>query len=741
MFLRSFVVKNFRRLKDVRIDLAPAASIFVGANNSGKTSATHIFQLFLGEGSRFTIFDFSADCWDEFKSFDWDAFANFRSAQGGKSPGLPIISIDLWFEVDEDNLHRAVDLLPDLEWQGKPVGVRITFEPRDMRSLKERYLDACQEASGSIDDASGQGDPEGDYKPWPQDLYQYLRKRLGDEYKLSYYKLDIAKFDDNLVAEVDYAPPSLADGAKIVGSLIKVDFLDAQRYLSDSEARSRAEDLSKRLSRFYKRNLDKCNPDLSALRALAEAEEKLNNHFAHVFAPTLESLGKLGYPGVLNPELIIRTELNPDSLLSGSAQVHYAVAGASPAVQGSLALMLPDRYNGLGFKNLIYMVVEILDFHRAWTQSEEARPPVHLVMIEEPESHLHAQLQQVFIRQVQGIVGEAVDGVGTQFVITTHSSHIVYEDFRSIRYFSRVKRADAFQYTEVKNLSTFYDNEEPATRDFLLQYIRLTHCDLFFADGAVLVEGNVERLLLPLIIDRDCKPLKACHLTILEVGGAFAHKFRQLIEFLGLTCLVITDLDSVYGPKDDESPEQDKQVTEQNENDEDDSTSNGKACLSTVSGAVTSNEMLKTWLPELTAVEDLLALDPKMKMRGPGGPFTGSVRVAYQTRQTVTWRGETQELAGRTFEDAFAYQNLEWSQDHANAGLGLRLSQAATERALDAVVTGIFKRVRNLDKTKFALALMSVGDGWTSPAYIVEGLEWLSEQICASPTDNFGGNQ
>src|ERR1035437_820790 len=729
MFLKSFVVRNFRRLKDVRVDLASEATIFVGANNSGKTSATHIFQLFLGEGSKFSIFDFSADCWDGFNRFDWDAFKSLTSARAGDPPELPIISIDLWFEVDEDNLHRVIDLLPDLDWQGKPVGVRITFEPRDTRTLHGHYLEACQEASRSIDAGNGKSNLEGSYKPWPQNLHDYLRKRLSDEYWLCYYKLDADKFDEELTAEAGYVPSQLAEGAKALGSLIRVDFLDAQRYLSDSEARGRAEDLSKRLSRFYSRNLDKRDPDLSALRALAEAEGRLNDHFAHVFAATLENLSKLGYPGITNPELVIRTDLKADSVLSGSAQVHYAVAGSVPGADGGLTLTLPDKYNGLGFKNLIYMVVEILDFHHGWTQSKGSRPPIHLVMIEEPESHLHAQLQQVFIRQIQGIVGNAIDGACTQFVVTTHSSHIVYEDFRSIRYFSRLKRDDAFQYTEVKNLSTFYDNEESATRDFLLQYIRLTHCDLFFADAAILVEGNVERLLLPLIIHRDCKKLEACHLTILEVGGAFAHRFRKLIEFLELTCLVITDLDSILGPKVDEGAEQDEQVAE-TDDDVESGAPGGTACPTTIPAAVTSNMTLRTWVPELTLIEDLLALDPKLKMRGPGGPFTGSVRVAYQTRQEATWRGENRELAGRTFEDSFALQNLEWGQDDANAELGLRLSRTTRAGDLDAVTNGIFKRVRNLDKTKFALALMSTHGDWKTPAYIAEGLEWLAEQIC-----------
>ena len=70
------------------------------------------------------------------------------------------------------------------------------------------------------------------------------------------------------------------------------------------------------------------------------------------------------------------------------------------------------------------MAVEILDFHHAWTGVDGKRPPVHLIMIEEPEAHLHAQLQQVFIRKVFDLLPDVEPGFQTQMVVTTHSSHI-----------------------------------------------------------------------------------------------------------------------------------------------------------------------------------------------------------------------------------------------------------------------------------------------------------------------------
>ena len=149
---------------------------------------------------------------------------------------------------------------------------------------------------------------------------------------------------------------------------------------------------------------------------------------------------------------------------------------------------------------------------------------------------------------ILALKGEDRTHYTSQLVVTTHSTHILYErGFRPIRYFRR-SRAQNVSTSDVLNLSVFYDSTDPDVRSFLERYLKLAHCDLFFADGTVLVEGNVERLLLPQMIANAAPRLQSTYLTVLEIGGAFGYRFKTLIEFLGLTTLIITDLDSVFGP-------------------------------------------------------------------------------------------------------------------------------------------------------------------------------------------------
>jgi hypothetical protein len=163
-------------------------------------------------------------------------------------------------------------------------------------------------------------------------LCEYLSDNLKREYGFRYYVLDHARFSEYFVQEAGYTPAQIAQeksrsAKEVLNSLLRVDFLGAQRHLSDSTSGGRAEELSRRLSRFYDRNLEKRGEDYDAMRALSESESLLNDHLARVFEPVLDHLASLGYPGVDNPRLVIKSALNPATIMSShdGARVHYAL--------------------------------------------------------------------------------------------------------------------------------------------------------------------------------------------------------------------------------------------------------------------------------------------------------------------------------------------------------------------------------------------------------------------------------
>jgi predicted ATP-dependent endonuclease of OLD family len=767
--LQAYRLQNYRRLRDVVIELDDEISIFVGANNSGKTSAVQgLYSMLRGEAKKFELFDFSAALWAEI-----DAIGRSTPGDAAAAKRLPSILLDLWFRVGEDDLATAMSLLPSTEWDGKCVGIRVAFEPRDAQELVRKFHELHAKANNAtialeVKRKTGGESAfkvsantveaiaeESEYKPWPQSLTKYLTKELSKEYTFRYYVLDERAFDGYLAKEVDYEPLPLGKepgGAAILKSLVRVDFLRAQRHLDDPDAGSsdRAESLSRRLSRFYHRNLEKRGDDHAALRALDTSEKELNFHLEEVFSDTLKSLAKLGYPGVNNPEIVIRAALDPTTILGQDAKVHYVIPGAATA-------QLPDSYNGLGFKNLVYMVVELLDLHEQWKAEADKRAPLHLVFIEEPEAHLHAQIQQVFIRNVLRLLEDANDHATffhTQLVITTHSPHILYErGFSPIRYFRRV--GDQLgHHTEVRNLSLFKTGAADApAREFLQRYLKLTHCDLFFSDAVILVEGNVERLLLPAMIESAAKRLRSSALTILEVGGAFAHRFQELIAFVGLTTLVITDLDSVTvktdteknaaqgagatGAIDGDDEDDDLKPFELEDDDEAEpggkkkSKKRGSTCHAHLEGAVTSNQTLISWIPKKRTVAELWDATAEQKTLSLADGSSAEVRVAYQTKVSVTVGAATSQLCGRTLEEAFGLENADWCQAEINRAVGLKLKSAPSspeelaEKLHDRVVG------KNFDKTRFALEVLASGplNGWKVPAYIAEGLAWLEAKV------------
>jgi predicted ATP-dependent endonuclease of OLD family len=761
MHIQYVEVGNFRKLQAVRIDFAEDTTVFVGANNSGKTSAMVALRRFLLDRSDFTINDFTLTHWAALDTLGtvWESSAYLEADEFDWGDVVPYL--DVWLNVPKGDLHFVQKLLPTLDWNGEHIGVRLRYEPKDVPALRQEYLTArlavaevmkaanaaTSEATAVEDKAAPASATAGTvvtFALWPKSMMDFLSRRLRGTFEVRAYLLDPAK--QALPVEGVASPKALPHGSEPIDgdpfkSLIRIDEINAQRGFGLAQASARGDEpshegeqrggsrkLSGQLRSYYTQHLDPFNKpeakDFAALQALHEAQTAFGKRLEDCFSASLKELEAIGYPGVTDPKLTITTNIKPVDGLNHASAVQYEVP--TQLVAGSFVHRLPEDSNGLGYQNLVSMVFDLMSFRDKWMRVGKASksadpeeghiPPLHLVLIEEPEAHLHAQVQQVFITQAYDVLRKHDQLKGskdlrTQLVVSTHSSHLAHEaNFASLRYFRRLPAkaaAGSVPVSSVVNLSEIFGGGDD-TQIFVKRYLKATHCDLFFADGAVLVEGPAERILIPHLV-RTCGQfdyLRRCYITWLEIGGSHAHRLKSLILHLGLNTLIITDIDV----KDDD-----------------------EKAVPPLRGAglKARNETLKTWIPKDDSLDALL--DKKAAELISSDTVGYAVRVAYQQPIMAALKaaGPAEALAN-TFEDAIVYENMELFSTLKGTGLIGRFRKAIAEAAtLPELAEKAAAALSKGGKAEFAMDLLYSDeiDKIKVPAYINDGLLWLSTQL------------
>jgi putative ATP-dependent endonuclease of the OLD family len=661
MKLRSISLKNFRLIEDqlINLETAGAATILVGPNNSGKTSVAEAIAAFLDfTGREFSVDDFSIRTHVQMAAFE-------QSCSEGDEipddlPDLPVLSMDLSMSYADTpaDTNVASALMMDLDETLTTVALRIELTPAPLREVALAYR-AAKVTNGKLT------------------FLDYLRAKLSSTYTLRYSKL---------AADGTTEPIPRDEVPKLLERLIRVDFLPAQRHMEDRESTERATRLSRLLNSHYEHRYKVSQPDGYAdLEMVVKTNaEQLTEKYEEAFAELKSSLAVFGYADT--PQFTIRAELSASSVFANNTRVYYASEVESEDGAAATTHLLPERYNGLGFKNLIYIVLQLKAFRDQAAATEGPRPRIHLVIVEEPEAHLHPQMQTVFLDKAATFL-ESTSPEGAQLVITTHSSHIVASSgFAPVRYFRR-----AGSRALIRDLMAFKESlttaDEKAAFAFVTQYLTIVRCDLFFCDKAIMVEGAVERLLLPKMIKLVAAPdldLTRSYVSVVEVGGAYAHVFKDFLKFLQVPTLVITDLDATDSAR--------------------------KKCR-VANGISTSNATLKKWLPRKAPLDEIRAATDAERT-------DDVIRVAFQVPE------RSGGPCARSFEEAFCYANTDWLL--ANKG-NLRGTE---DLFTQPNATALEQAAYDIDfpKVDFAIDLM-LNDGWKTPKYIADGLVWLAQQV------------
>lgn len=729
MRISSIYVQNFRKLQQCHIDFSKNTTLFVGANNSGKTSAMDALGKFLaGRGFVFNDLTISKRTAINTIGEEW-ANKECKMPENLEKWDTLLPTMDVWLEVECSEIHYVASIIPTLKWRGGKLGVRLAFQPKDISKLFAEYREAYFAARNT--EAARKGKNESLINLYPKDLCDFLDKKLSTYFAIKSYVLNPKQSELEPPQSTSYMMECFTDNP--LKGIIRIDMISAQRGFSDPDSPDDSERVRKQLSTqmrsYYDKHLDPeklpTPNDLEILEVTEQARGVFDKNLADKFAPAISELEGLGYPGVTDPKITITTKVSTSETLKHDSAVQYALS------KNDGSLKLPEKYNGLGYQNLISMVFNLMSFRDSWMRVGKARQvqddtdtiePLHLVLVEEPEAHLHMQVQQVFVRKAYSVLRnheflKSNKNFTTQLVISTHSSHIAREtNFADLRYFKRLPECTSCNVATAKviNLSDVFGKED-ATDKFVTRYLQTTHCDLFFADAVILVEGSAESMLLPHFIKESYSELHQRYVSILSISGRHSHRLSPLIDKLCIPTLVISDLDSAEpsGYHKASRPERNK-------------------------GLISSNYAITDWLIREKDLDKLLDLGIEQKVIANEIPYKYSIRIAYQTPVKINYNEIPIEVLSSTFEDCMVYTNYELFKNlkendiEDDAGSLLKKVNVAlnTEKSFDEIHEQIYNELRNGksdQKAEFALDLMYAIDPGklTVPPYIAEGLEWL----------------
>ena len=228
-------------------------------------------------------------------------------------------------------------------------------------------------------------------------------------------------------------------------------------------------------------------------------------------------------------EIIIDMDITEDSiksLLKNITSAKYKIGN----------YYLNESSQGLGYSNLIYIHLQLEKYKKSINPLV-----VNFFVIEEPEAHMHPQMQNAFSQYLLNYY-KGEDNI--QGMLTTHSHEVVRNaQISQIRVIRQTGKFTCELY-DLRDFQGSLEESNPEVLEFYNYFYTINFPDLIFADKIIMYEGDTERMFIKSILClENYKALNNQYISFVQVGGAYAHMYFQLLNYLGIKSVILTDLD------------------------------------------------------------------------------------------------------------------------------------------------------------------------------------------------------
>lgn len=391
------------------------------------------------------------------------------------------------------------------------VTINVKYEVTDAQSFSEELVNLKTTYSERADQQNKE--------------FSNYRKELQ-------YRQYLALFSSNYFI-LNFYPKGRGEPAKefSLASLLKVDTIEANTVKNDNIL---SQAYNKIVSTYVKNN------DMKVINTLVndinyKVKDMVDTNIKNILQGAVSSI-----ESTKNLKMNLHPDITLERIFANSIIYEYQEGNNN----------IPESQFGMGYTNLMVIIAKIVDYIELYSE-KDINGSVNILCIKEPESFMHPQMQELFIKNISKaiatLLGKKQQLDTFQIIITTHSTHILNSKIQSgntLNNISYLGRLDGNNI--IRNISdtaiVSNRNIDKKTYEYIKKYLRLEASDLFFADAVILVEGLSEETYLRYEIDNH-HILKNHHVKIYRIDGAHSHKFIKLLELLGVKTIIFTDLD------------------------------------------------------------------------------------------------------------------------------------------------------------------------------------------------------